>query len=167
MNPPQILIAGVGNIFHGDDGFGVEVAGRLQHIDLPDGVRVVDFGIRAFDLACALQGDYDAVILVDAMSQGGEPGTVYVVEPELDQPGGERTPLPMNPHGLNPTDVIRWVKALRGTLPRIIVVGCEPAVLGSEEDVLMALSKPVQAAVEQAVATVCSFVSEMAERCTS
>ena len=87
MNAPRILIAGIGNIFLGDDGFGVEVAQRLLRRQLPDGVRVVDFGIRGYDLAYALLDGYDAAILVDAAARGGEPGTLYVIEPELGRCG--------------------------------------------------------------------------------
>ena len=161
MSRPRILVAGVGNIFHGDDGFGVEVAKQLQHADLPEGTHVVDFGIRTFDLACAMQDGYDAIILIDAMSQGGEPGTIYVVEPAPDQLSGAPSQSPTNPHGLNPTGVISWVRAVGGKLPPIVIVGCEPASLGSDEDVLMQLSEPVEAAVEEAVATTCLLVSKI------
>ena len=79
--PARILIAGIGNIFLGDDAFGVEVARRLVRRRLPDGVRVVDFGIRGLDLTYALLDGYEAVILVDAAPRGGPPGTLYVLEP--------------------------------------------------------------------------------------
>ena len=79
-----ILIAGIGNIFFGDDAFGVEVVRRLAARPLPAGVVVKDFGIRGFDLACALQDGYDAVILVDAMQRGAPPGTLHVLEPETE-----------------------------------------------------------------------------------
>jgi hydrogenase maturation protease len=161
MSAPRILIAGVGNIFHGDDGFGVEVVRRLQDTYLPDGVRAVDFGIRAFDLACAILDGYDAVVLVDATCRGGKPGTLYVVELKPDPVSDEPGPIPTNPHGLNPTSTLRWVQAMGGRLPPMVLVGCEPAVLGSQEDVLMALSEAVQACVARALATIHSLVREL------
>ena len=81
--PPRILVAGIGNIFMGDDAFGVEVARRLSQRTLPAGVRVSDFGIRGFDLAYALQDGYETTILIDACPRGEEPGTLFVVEPDL------------------------------------------------------------------------------------
>src|ERR1700734_1751902 len=89
MTPPRILIAGIGNIFLGDDAFGSEVARRLAARPMPDGVKVVDFGIRGFDLTYALLDGSDATILVDATPRGGPPGTLYVIEPD---PGEAREP---------------------------------------------------------------------------
>ena len=82
----RILVACIGNIFLGDDGFGVEVARRFADRPLPEGVRLVDFGIRSYDLAYAMMEDWELIILVDAVPRGGEPGTVYVIEPELPAP---------------------------------------------------------------------------------
>src|SRR6202030_732892 len=79
----RILIAGIGNIFLGDDAFGVEVVRRLAARKLPDAIRVVDFGIRGFDLAYALMEGYEITILVDATPRGGQPGTLYTIEPDL------------------------------------------------------------------------------------
>src|SRR6476659_8714525 len=105
---PRVLIAGVGNIFLGDDGFGVEVVQRLAQRPLPDGVRVVDFGIRGLDLTFALLDGYEAVILVDAVPRGGVPGTLYVLEPEpgaADEPGAPGTMVEL--HSLDPAKVLR------------------------------------------------------------
>src|SRR6202040_1259682 len=82
MTNPRILIACIGNIFLGDDGFGTEVARRLAGGSLPPGVILKDFGIRSLDLTYALLDPYELVILVDACPRGGEPGTVYLVEPD-------------------------------------------------------------------------------------
>jgi hydrogenase maturation protease len=158
MSPPKrILVAGVGNVFLGDDGFGVEVVRRLAGRELPEGVEVVDFGIRGMDLAYALQDDYEAVVFVDATPRGEEPGTVYLLEPEIDEDGG----VALNTHGMDPVKVIRFARAL-GTRPtRTLVVGCEPQVVVSGEDyedMLMELSEPVRAAVEEAVKLVESLV---------
>jgi hydrogenase maturation protease len=158
MSPPKrILVAGVGNVFLGDDGFGVEVVRRLAGRELPEGVEVVDFGIRGMDLAYALQDDYEAVVFVDATPRGEEPGTVYLLEPEIDEDGG----VALDTHGMDPVKVIKFARAL-GTRPtRTLVVGCEPQVVVSGEDyedMLMELSEPVRAAVEEAVKLVESLV---------
>ena len=111
---PRVLIAGVGNIFLGDDAFGVEVAQLLARRQLPDGVRVVDFGIRGLDLAYTLLDPYEAVVLVDAMPRGGRPGTLYVLEPEcVPAEGSEAIPL-MDAHSLDPARVLRLVASLGG-----------------------------------------------------
>src|SRR5687768_20731 len=97
---PRILVAGIGNVFLGDDGFGVALAGRLARRELPPGVDVVDFGIRGMDLALAMQDDYEAAVLLDATPRGERPGTLYVIEPELpDEPG-----MP-DAHGMDPVNV--------------------------------------------------------------
>src|SRR5262245_44581244 len=139
MNP-RILIAGIGNVFLGDDAFGVAVVRRLTDKRLPEGVRVLEFGIRGFDLANALLDRYDAAILVDALSRGGEPGTLYVLEPDLDRLDG---PPLVEAHDLDPVKVLGAVRALGGRLPWLRVLGCEPASL---QPGLMELSEPVQAA---------------------
>jgi len=160
MNRPRILIACVGNIFLGDDGFGVEVAQQLARRPLPPDVSVKDFGIRGFDLAYALMESYELTILVDACSRGGAPGTVYLIEPD---PVEDLQPdLPqLEPHGMNPMNVLRLVKSLGGTAGRVLIVGCEPAELGSDHDGQLGLSEPVQAAVEEAIAMIEALVSKV------
>ena len=165
--PRRVLIAGIGNIFLGDDGFGVEVVGRLSGRRLPEGVEVVDFGIRGMDLAYALHEDYDLVVFVDATPRGGEPGTVYLIEPEIE----EDEPVSLDTHGMDPVKVIRLARALGARPARTVVVGCEPQVIpgrrgGSEthpyyDDMLMELSEPVRAAVEEAAKLVESLVTEV------
>src|SRR5581483_4795557 len=103
----KILVAGIGNIFLGDDAFGVEVARRISSQQMPDAVTVADFGIRSYDLAYTLMEDWDHVILVDAVPRGGQPGTVYVIEPDLDDLGEPD----LDAHTMNPVSVLRVVQA--------------------------------------------------------
>lgn len=142
----RLLIAGIGNIFRGDDAFGCEVARVLASRSLPEGVLVRDFGTRGFDLACALLDGYDGAILLDAAARGRLPGTLYLIEPERAEPQAA-----VDPHGLTPEHVLRLVAALGGEPPWLRVIGCEPASLGDEDDGAMGLSAPVQAAVAEAV----------------
>jgi hydrogenase maturation protease len=163
----RILVAGIGNVFLGDDGFGVEVVGRLSERELPEGVEVVDFGIRGMDLAYALHEDYDLVVFVDATPRGGKPGTVYLIEPEIEEDGA----VSLDTHGMDPVKVIKLARALGARPVRTLVVGCEPQVIpahggGSEthphyDETLMELSKPVRAAVEEAAKLVESLVAEV------
>jgi hydrogenase maturation protease len=160
MSPKRILVAGVGNIFLGDDGFGVEVVKRLAGREVPEGVEVVDFGIRGMDLAYALQDDYEVVIFVDAIPRGEEPGTVYLLEPEIEEDGE----VVLDTHGMDPVKVIKLSRTLGAKPTRTLVVGCEPQVVVSGEDyedMVMELSEPVHAAVEEAVKLVESLVEEI------
>jgi hydrogenase maturation protease len=157
----RILIAGIGNIFLGDDGFGVEVAGRLANHSFPPGVRVADFGIRGFDLAYALMEGYETTVLVDAYPGEGEPGALFVVEPDLkDLNSTEMQPGFIEPHGMNPINVLRMARSMGGQLKRVLVVGCLPATLGPEEG-QMGLSVPVAAAVDEAVKLIDSLVTRI------
>jgi hydrogenase maturation protease len=154
---PRILLAGVGNVFLGDDGFGVALAGRLARRELPAGVDVVDFGIRGMDLAYAMP-DYDAVVLLDATPRGDAPGTIYVIEPEIDD-----AVAAVDGHGMDPVNVLALVKSLGGEPPRTLVVGCEPATSLTLDDELVAdLSEPVRLALDGAVQVVESLVAELA-----
>ncbi len=160
MSPERILVAGVGNVFLGDDGFGVEVVRRLAGRELPEGVEVTDFGIRGMDLIYALQDDYEVVIFVDATPRGEEPGTVYLLEPEIEEDGE----VVLDTHGMDPVKVIKFARTLGARPGRTLVVGCEPKVVISGEDyedMLMELSEPVQAAVEEAVKLVESLVERI------
>jgi hydrogenase maturation protease len=160
MSEPRILIACIGNIFLGDDGFGVEVARRLAGRQLPAGVILRDFGIRAFDLTYALMDPWDLVVLVDACPRGGEPGTVYVVEPDQTE---DSAGVQMDAHVMNPMAVLRIVKSMGGPPNRILIVGCEPAELGSEEEGKLGLSDPVNSAIDRAVDLVETMVKSEAE----
>jgi hydrogenase maturation protease len=156
---PRLLVAGIGNIFLGDDGFGVEVVRRLAESPLDERVVVEDFGIRGMHLALDLSsGLYDGAILVDAMPCGGEPGTLYVIEPDA---GGEAAAgVPVDAHSLTPSAVLAWVRHLGGEPGRILVVGCEPASV----DESLGLSASVAAAVDDAVRVVRELLASMMER---
>jgi hydrogenase maturation protease len=157
----KILVAGVGNIFLGDDGFGVEVALALSRRQLPESVKVKDFGIRGFDLAYALLDPWDAVIIVDALPRGQAAGTLYVVEPDLARfPGAASAEI--NPHGMDPVRVLN-LAASQGTISaQVLVVGCEPQDFGDELEGRMGLSAPVQAAVEEAAKMVLELAARIA-----
>jgi hydrogenase maturation protease len=160
MSPKRILVTGVGNVFLGDDGFGVEVVRRLAGRELPEDVEVADFGIRGMDLIYALQEDYEVVIFVDAAPRGEEPGTVYLLEPEIEEDGE----VVLDTHGMDPVKVIKFARTLGARPGRTLVVGCEPKVVISREnyeEMLMELSEPVQAAVEEAVKLVESLVDQI------
>jgi len=158
---PTILIAGIGNIFLGDDAFGVEVVSRLAHRHLPEGVRVVDFGIRGFDLTYALIDGADVTILVDACPRGGFAGDLYVVEPDLSSAEAAATqPAALDAHGMNPMNVIRAAQAMGGPLKRILLLGCEPQTFGPEEG-QMGLSDPVASSVERAIPLLESIVKRV------
>ena len=156
---PRVLIAGVGNIFLGDDAFGVEVVQRLAHRGLPDGVRVADFGIRSLDLVYALLDGYESVILVDALPRGGVPGTLYVIEPDAAQWRAPAEHGLLQGHGMDLVQVLRQAAALGCTVQRVLLVGCEPAAVG-DDDMAPGLSEPVRAAVGDAV----RLVEDMAAR---
>ncbi len=158
---PTILVAGIGNIFLGDDAFGVEVVRRLATRKLPADVRVTDFGIRGFDLAYALQDGYETTILVDACPRGGTPGTLFVIEPDvkaLDDP--EAPQAVVEAHAMNPVSVLRMARAMNIEVRNVLLVGCEPATLGGEQGE-MGLSAPVQRAVEDAVTLVESLIDKV------
>jgi len=145
-----VLVAGIGNIFLSDDGFGVEVANRLAAFPLPPGVRVADFGIRGVHLAYELLDGYDGLILVDTVPMGEPPGTVVVIEPEPTDswsPHGDEEDNLLDAHSMSPEVVLATLTRLGGSVERIYVVGCQPASL--EEG--MGLTPPVAAAVDGAV----------------
>lgn len=155
---PRMLVAGIGNVFLGDDGFGSALAGELARRDRGEGVDVVDYGIRGMDLAYAL-GDYDAAILCDAVPRGEAPGTLYVIEPDV---GDERVGL--DAHGMDPVKVLALARELGGVPDRILVVGCEPhTVLDPEsEEIVAELTEPVRAAIPAAVGLVESHLDRLA-----
>jgi hydrogenase maturation protease len=158
----RILVAGVGNIFLGDDGFGVEVAQSLSRRQLPESLVVKDFGIRGFDLAYSLLDPWDTVIIVDAMPRGEAAGTIYVVEPDLARlsaTGSADTAI--NPHGMDPVRVLNLAASLGTIVARVLVVGCEPLDFGDELEGRMGLTAPVQAAVEEAANTIVDLTARI------
>lgn len=158
VEKPRILVAGIGNIFLGDDGFGVEVVRRLAGSELAEEVRVADFGIRGLDLAYALQDGYETTILVDAFPHGTTPGTISVIEPDMNEISASPGNF-VEPHGMHPMNVLRMASA-HGPLKRVLLVGCEPAALGGDEG-YMGLSEPVEAAVDGAVKTIETLVKKI------
>jgi len=156
---PEILIAGIGNIFMADDAFGCEVIRALSESSAWPEVAIHDFGIRSYDLAYALIEDYQAVILVDAVSRGAAPGTVFLIEPEiaLSTPA---EPANVDPHSMDPVLVIRLAEQLGGIKAKLYLVGCEPGALDSD-DGQMGLSPCVQAAVPDAVTMINSLVNDL------
>lgn len=156
---PRILVAGIGNIFLGDDGFGVEVIKRLAAYKLPAAVRIADFGIRGLDLSYALQDGYETTILVDAYPHGEQPGSVSLVEPDLNQVSDMPQAL-VEAHSMNPLNVLRTAQAMGAPLKQVLLVGCEPASFGGEEG-HMGLSEPAEAAVEEAVKLIASLVEKL------
>jgi hydrogenase maturation protease len=157
----RILVAGIGNVFLGDDGFGVALADRLARRALPDGVEVVDYGIRGMDLAYALHDGWDAVLLLDAAPRGRPPGTLYVIEPDLGDL--DRLGRAVDAHGMDPVMVLGLAQTLGGALPRVLVVGCEPqsVMRGDEEDVVAAISEPVRGALDEGVRLVESLLEDL------
>ncbi len=157
---PRILVAGIGNIFLGDDAFGVEVVRRLSARDLPASVKVMDFGIRGYDLAYALLEGYETTILVDACPRGESPGNLYVIEPDVqNEKGSGEQGTPAEAHTMNPMNVLRLATSM-GPLKRVLLVGCEPATLGPEEG-QMGLSEPIAAVIDDAVTLVESLVAKI------
>ena len=155
----RILVAGIGNIFLGDDGFGVEVVNRLSSRPLPECVTVVDFGTRSYDLAYALMQNWKLAILVDALPGGEKPGTIYTVEPTLPAQEPDQV-CEIDPHSMNPESVLRLVSASGGKVGRILVVGCEPATVEFDEQRGTSLSEPVQAAVDEAVRVIEELIAQ-------
>lgn len=150
----SILVAGVGNIFLGDDGFGVEVAHRLSHVELPEFARVVDYGVRGMHLAYDLAGAApDLTIIVDATAQGDVPGTIHVIDMAL--PSTMDNMALLDAHGMQPDVVLGLVRLLGADPGRVLLVGCEPAELAER----MSLSVAVEQAVDTAVRVVADLIA--------
>jgi hydrogenase maturation protease len=158
MKHSRILVAGIGNIFLGDDAFGVEVVDQLKKRPLPVGVKVVDFGIRGLDLTYALLEGYDAAILVDAVPRGGRPGTLYVLEPEPEDSSADLT---VEGHNLDPARVLRLAAAMGSPVRRLLVVGCEPDLTKELDEMSAGLSDPVRVAVVEAVVLIESLLRDL------
>ena len=155
----QILVAGVGNALLGDDGFGGAVAAGLAERELPAGVTAMDFGSGGLDLAYEVMRGYDAMVIVDVSRQGGEPGTLYVIEPREEEfAAGIEDGESIDPHGMDPKTVLRFVRAVGGWPGKVVVVACEPA---AGERIGMELSEEVAGAVGRAVETVLEQIAEL------
>lgn len=156
----RVLVAGIGNVFMADDGFGVAVARRLHARELPAGVDVVEFGIRGMDLVFALGEGYDVALFVDAVPRGEPPGTLFVIEPELDS---SDAPVMLDAHGMDPVKVLALAGQLGPVPEQILVIGCQPEVqmTGDEEELVDDLSEPVQVALDGAVELVESVLADL------
>ncbi len=155
----QILVAGVGNAWMLDDGFGSVVAQRLESRVMPSGVRVMDAGSGGLDLAYEIMRGYHALVLVDVSRQGGEPGTLYVMEPDLEDvaPSIEDGDV-INPHSMDPATVLRFVRAVGGWSGKVVIIACEP---GEVEDLGIGLSPALEAALDQAIALIDETIAEL------
>ena len=155
----QILVAGVGNAWLQDDAFGGEVARRLEAQGVPPGVTVMDFGTGGLDLAYEVMRGYHALIVIDASRRGSEPGTLYVIEPEMDEFAPEIADGEMiDPHAMDPATVLRFVRASGGWPGKVVVIGCEP---GEVDDVGLGLTPPVEAAVAGAIDLVLETIATL------
>jgi hydrogenase maturation protease len=167
----RILVAGIGNVFLGDDGFGVAVANRLCRREPAPGVQVSDFGIRGMDLAFAMQDGYDAVVLLDAVARGEPAGTLYLLEIDPADAGlgvDHESGVAVDAHGMDPARVLALVRSLGGKAPPTYLVGCEPQTLidAQDPDVVAQLSAPVLAALEPAVDLVKSLIADIVSQTT-
>ena len=161
---PRILIAGVGNAWLRDDGFGGEVARRLEQQELPPGIAVMDAGTGGLDLAYEVMRGYDALVILDVSRQGGEPGTLYVMEvPEESVEGAIDDGEAINPHGMDPQTVLRFVRSIGAWPGRVMVIACEPAEL---DEMGFGLSPDVRSAVERAVGLVLDTAGELRSSAT-
>lgn len=156
----QTLVAGIGNIFLGDDGFGCEVVRELGKMNIPDRVKVVDYGIRGLDLAYALLEPYRAVIFVDAVPRNGQPGTIYVLQWE-NSPADTRKPKTIDPHSMEPVKLLAMAQSLGEVTSEIYIVGCEPADYGDELLGRMGLSDAVATAVPEGARAVLDLIARI------
>jgi hydrogenase maturation protease len=159
MSTNRVLVAGIGNIFFGDDAFGCEVAAELLKRSWPDGVNIVDFGIRAYDLAYAIMDGYDAALLIDAAPRGEKPGTVYLLELDPDRVDSCGDEI-VDAHALTPVRVLQLIRALGGRAKNLYLIGCEPARLGGEG--MIGLSEDVRDAVPVAVRMIEKIIADLA-----
>ena len=155
----RILVAGIGNAWLKDDGFGGEVVKRLESRELPEGAAVFDFGTGGLDLAYEVMRGYDALLLIDVSRQAGEPGTLYVMEVLKDEvEAGIEDGQMINPHAMDPQTVLRFVKTLGAWPGKVVIVACEPAEV---EEMGMGLSPAVDSAVDAAVGVVIETIEEL------
>jgi len=157
---PRVLVAGIGNIFLGDDAFGVEVVRELLRRPQFEGARIVDFGIRGLDLAYTLLENYEAVVLVDACPRGHEPGTLFLLEVKTGEKADSGF-VEFRGHSLDPVHVLRLAAAMGAALPRCFVLGCEPSPSADLEEMTAGLSQSVRAAVAVAVPRVESLIRDL------
>jgi hydrogenase maturation protease len=156
---PKLLIAGVGNAWLRDDGFGGEVIKRLSEVELEPGIALMDAGNGGLDLAYEVMHGYDALVIVDVSRQGGKPGTLYVIDvPEASVDAGIEDGDTINPHGMDPKTMLRFVRSVGAWPGKVVVVACEPAEV---QEMGLGLSDEVSAAVQDAVDLVLSTASQL------
>jgi len=147
--PKRVLIAGIGNMWQRDDAFGSEVARRMEGLELPEGIAVMDAGTGGLDLAYQVMYGYDGLVLIDVTRQGGAPGTLYVMEVDEDEvPAGVEDGDALNPHGMDPETVLRFIKLTGGWPGKVVIVGCEPQTI---EEMGVGLSPVVEEACDRAI----------------
>jgi hydrogenase maturation protease len=157
----RVMVAGVGNIFMKDDGFGGAVIKKMLDKKFPEGVEVKDFGTGGLKLAYDLMKGYDGLILLDASSRGEKPGTLYVIEPnENDTDGNLENGTIIDPHGADPATVLRFVKSIGSWPAKVLIVACEPETV---DDFEIGLSEPVNAAIDKAIELVDELIKEIYE----
>ena len=158
--PKRVLIAGIGNSWQRDDGFGSEVARRIEARELPEGVAVIDFGTGGLDLAYQVMYGYDGLLMIDVSRQGGSPGTLYVMEVDEDEVAGGSVEdgEVLNPHGMDPETVLRFIKLTGGWPGKVVIVACEPQTV---EEMGVGLSPVVEEAVDRAVDLVIETAKEL------
>ena len=158
--PKRVLIAGIGNAWQRDDGFGSEVARRIEGRELPEGVAVIDFGTGGLDLAYQVMYGYDGLLMIDVSRQGGSPGTLYVMEVDEDEvaSGSVEDGEVLNPHGMDPETVLRFIKITGGWPGKVVIVACEPETV---EEMGVGLSAVVEEAVDRAVELVIETAKEL------
>jgi hydrogenase maturation protease len=155
----RVMIAGIGNMFMRDDGFGSAVVKKIMNKQFPEGVEVKDFGTGGLKLAYDLMKGYDGLIFLDTSARGEKPGTLYVIEPDekdfsndLEQGG------PIDPHGADPVTVLRFVKSIGSWPAKVFIVACEPETV---EDFEIGLSEPVNKAIDTAIEMVDDIIKDI------
>ena len=157
----RFLVACIGNIFLGDDGFGPAVARALREMDVPANVKVVDYGIRGIDLSYALIDPYRAVVFVDAIVRKGRPGTIYVLQP-VDASSVAVEPQALDPHSMEPARLLALARLIGEVVSEIYIVGCEPSDFGDELVGRMGLSETVADAIPEAAHAVLELIGRIA-----
>ena len=147
----RTLVAGFGNVLRGDDGFGVEVIRQLEGERLPDGVTLMEIGTAGMRLAQELLSPYDHLIIVDAMTRGGAPGSLYTLQVDDVEAAAH-----VDMHAAVPARALAMAKALGGLPARVHLIGCEPE---SVDELLADLSAPVRGAIRPAVDSIRALVN--------
>ena len=155
----RVMIAGIGNIFMKDDGFGSAVVQKMSHKQFPEGVELKDFGTGGLKLAYDLMKGYDGLIFIDASARGGTPGTMYLIEPSEDDFSGDlEQGGPINPHDADPATVLRFVKSIGAWPGKVSIIACEPQ---TTEDFSIGLSESVNTAIDQAIEMVDELIQQI------